>query len=195
LIKELNIPSLYVQSLKHPHYTGNQMWQRVFQRARDLRPCVLVLEDLDSLIGDEDRSYFLNQLDGFERNHGMIVLATTNYPDRIDAAIIDRPSRFDRKYHFNLPRVQEQAKYLASWQQQLNTETGWKSDEVAAIAECTDEFSFAYLKELIISSLMAWMHASNKSFVTVMTEQSCELRRQMKTENVKEPKPQQGKGS
>ena len=72
------------------------MWQVVFERARGLRPCVLVLEDLDSLVNDENRSFFLNQIDGFEQNHGLMILATTNHPDRIDSAIIDRPSRFDR---------------------------------------------------------------------------------------------------
>ena len=47
LVKELSVSSLYVQSLSHPHYTGEQMWSQVFERARGLRPCVLVLEDLD----------------------------------------------------------------------------------------------------------------------------------------------------
>jgi len=54
-------------------------------------------------------------LDGFEQNHGMIVLTTTNHPDRIDPAIIDRPSRFDRKYHFHLPTRQERQEYLTVW--------------------------------------------------------------------------------
>lgn len=67
LVKELNIASLYVQSLSHPHYTGEQMWQRVFARARGLRPCVLVLEDLDSLVDDQNRSLFLNQLDALNK--------------------------------------------------------------------------------------------------------------------------------
>ena len=81
LVKELGIASLYVQSLSHQYYTPEQMWQQVFERARGLRPCVLVLEDLDSLVDESNRSFFLNQLDGFEQNHGMIILATTNHPD------------------------------------------------------------------------------------------------------------------
>ena len=94
LVKELGVPCLYVQSLSHSHYTMEQLWQVVFDRARGLTPCVLILEDLDSLVNDQNRSFFLNQLDGFEQNHGLMVLATTNHPDRIDDAIIDRPSRF-----------------------------------------------------------------------------------------------------
>ncbi|MCC6511893.1 MAG: ATP-binding protein, partial [Pirellulaceae bacterium] len=124
LVKELAVSSLYVQSLSHPYYTADEMWQQVFDRARGLRPCVLVLEDLDALVTEENRSFFLNQLDGFEQNHGLIVLATTNHPDRIDPAIIDRPSRFDRKYHFNLPSLDERIDYLATWQNRLSDESG-----------------------------------------------------------------------
>ncbi|MCG8653250.1 MAG: ATP-binding protein [Pirellulales bacterium] len=189
LVKELGVSSLYVQSLSHRYYTAEQLWQHVFDRARGLTPCVLVLEDLDSLVNDENRSFFLNQLDGFEQNHGMIVLATTNYPDRIDAAIIDRPSRFDRKYHFNLPTLDERGEYLTSWQQQLADETGWRPDEVQTIALGTDGFSFAYLKELVISAVMKWMQDDCSNFETVTMDQVSVLQRQMRTEMSRPPKP------
>ena len=188
LVRELGISSLYVQSLSHPYYTAEQMWSQVFDRARGLRPCVLVLEDLDSLVDDDNRSFFLNQLDGFEQNHGMIVLATTNHPERIDPAIIDRPSRFDRKYHFALPAMDERREYLATWQRRLALESGWGSDEIDAIASETGDFSFAYLKELVISSVMKWMHESSSSFVDAMIEQAEVLRKQMKTESPPPPK-------
>lgn len=183
LVKELSVASLYVQSLSHHYYTAEQMWQQVFERARGLRPCVLVLEDLDSLVDNENRSFFLNQLDGFEQNHGLIVLATTNHPDRIDPAIVDRPSRFDRKYHFGLPSLDERRNYLVTWQKRLADETGWRSDQVLEIAEATEGFSFAYLKELVISTVMNWMQNSDAKFATVMLEQSKVLQGQMKTEN------------
>lgn len=71
--------------------------QMVFGKAREMAPCVLILEDLDALINDRNRSYFLNQLDGFEANDGIIVIGTTNHFERLDPAISTRPSRFDRK--------------------------------------------------------------------------------------------------
>ncbi|MCA9055682.1 MAG: ATP-binding protein [Planctomycetaceae bacterium] len=181
LVKELNIASLYVQSLKHPYMTTDQTWRAVFERARGLSPCVLVLEDLDALINDENRSFFLNQLDGFERNHGLIVLATTNHPDRIDPAIIDRPSRFDRKYHFNLPSLSEREVYLADWQQRLAGETNWAAESLPIVAAETDGFSFAYLKELVISAVMKWMHSPATEFTDVLSDQCDLLRRQMTT--------------
>ncbi len=69
----------------------------VFNKARQLSPCVLVLEDLDSLVDDVNRSFFLNQLDGLEKNDGLLVIGTTNHFDRLDPGISTRPSRFDRK--------------------------------------------------------------------------------------------------
>ena len=187
LVNELDIASLYVQSLSHQYYTPEQMWKQVFDRARGLRPSVLVLEDLDSLVNDENRSFFLNQLDGFQQNHGMIVLATTNHPERIDSAIIDRPSRFDRKYHFNLPTLDQRTRYLANWQQRLAQECKWQKNQVEAIATGTNEFSFAYLKELVISSLMKWMHDSSVEFANVMAEQVTSLHQQMKTDQPSRP--------
>ncbi len=41
-------------------------------------------------------------VDGFDTNTGVVVLATTNHPDRLDPAIVDRPCRFDRKWYFDL---------------------------------------------------------------------------------------------
>lgn len=117
----------------------------------------------------------------------MIVLATTNHPDRIDSAIIDRPSRFDRKYHFNLPTLDERQRYLKSWQRRLVDETGWKTEEIEAVASCTDSFSFAYLKELVISAVMKWMHDSSLRFAIVATEQAAILQRQMRTEPANPP--------
>ena len=180
LVKELGVSVLYVQSLSHHNYTSEQLWQIVFDRARRLRPCVLVLEDLDSMVKDENRSFFLNQLDGFEENHGLIVLATTNHPERIDVAIVDRPSRFDRKYHFGLPSKMERQTFLESWQQRLSQETLWQADEVAAVVSVTEGFSFAYLKELVVSAVMEWLQADEKSFAKILKTQAELLGKQVK---------------
>lgn len=69
----------------------------VFDKARECSPCVMVLEDLDALINDRNRSFFLNQLDGMDSNYGLLVVTTTNHFDKLDAGLSNRPSRFDRK--------------------------------------------------------------------------------------------------
>jgi transitional endoplasmic reticulum ATPase len=68
-----------------------------FRKARELAPCCLILEDLDSLINNDNRSFFLNQIDGLEGNDGLLVVGTTNHLDQLDPALTTRPSRFDRK--------------------------------------------------------------------------------------------------
>ena len=69
----------------------------VFGKARILAPCVLILEDLDSLINDRNRSFFLNQLDGIQSNDGLLLIGTTNHFERLDPGLSERPSRFDMK--------------------------------------------------------------------------------------------------
>lgn len=179
LVRELSIPSLYVQSLSHQHYTSEQLLHMVFERARQLRPCILIFEDLDALVNESNRSFFLNQLDGFEKNVGMVVLATTNHPERIDPAILDRPSRFDRKYHFGLPAESERRAYLTMWKDRLERETRWDAESISGLVARTTGFSFAYLKELIVSSLLRWMHHPETDFAKVLEVQCAELRQQM----------------
>ena len=87
---------LYVKSFKS--WSGEEAsMQQVFDKARQMSPCVLILEDLDSLINDQNRSFFLNQIDGLQSNDGLLIIGTTNHFDRLDPASNDRPSRFDRK--------------------------------------------------------------------------------------------------
>jgi ATP-dependent 26S proteasome regulatory subunit len=108
-------------------------------------------------------------------------LATTNHPDRIDSAIIDRPSRFDRKYHFRLPSTAERHDFLAAWQQKLTSETGWQAAEVEPIADQTVGFSFAYLKEMVVSTVMKWLQSTEEPFANAVKSQAELLRKQMKT--------------
>src|SRR5688572_10103917 len=91
----------------------------VFKRARMTTPSIVVLEDLDSMSDNKNRSFFLNELDVFQANTGVVVLATTNHPQKLDTSIIDRPSRFDRKYYFQLPAESERLAYIAKWIEEL----------------------------------------------------------------------------
>lgn len=156
LINASGKPCLYVKSFACSYRTEQEMIRLVFDRARRSAPCLLVFEDLDSLINDGNRAFFLNELDGFADNAGIVTLATTNHPDRLDPAILDRPSRFDRKFHFNLPGTDERRAYLERWDASLESSLRLDPAEVAAVVEATDGFSFAYLKELFVSSMVAW---------------------------------------
>lgn len=158
LIRELEIPCLYVKTFVSRFANPQMAIHQVFQLARDRSPCVLVLEDLDSLLAEETRAFFLNELDGFHDNEGLITIASTNHPERLDAAILERPSRFDRKYNFRLPRAPERTRYVQSWNTKLESELRLDDAQRAKVVEQTEGFSFAYLKELYASALMAWIH-------------------------------------
>ena len=87
---------LYVRSFRS--WKGDEgAMVDVFSHARLNSPCVMVLEDLDSLINPNNRSFFLNQLDGLDSNDGLLIIGTTNHLGNIDPALRSRPSRFDRK--------------------------------------------------------------------------------------------------
>jgi ATPase family associated with various cellular activities (AAA) len=185
LVNALGKPCLYVKSIAGDKPSASQAnIRRIFERARSTAPCILVLEDLDSLVTDENRSVFLNELDGFVHNGGIVTLATTNHPEKLDPAIIDRPSRFDRKYHFGLPSHSERTAYLALWNSSLQPELKMTAAGIEHAAQITDSFSFAYLKELVMSSITAWMSVAPVGGIdSVITDHAALLRAQMTTES------------
>lgn len=181
LARELDLPTLYVQSLKAEYEREDAMIARVFNRARQLQPCLLIFEDIDALITSKNRSVFLNQMDGFERNVGLIVVGTTNHPDRLDASMLDRPSRFDRKYHFPLPSAALRARYIEIWRQKLDGRIVISAAMVQTIVEGTDGFSFAYLQELFVSALLRIAERGDRNLDQSLVECLDTLREQMKT--------------
>ncbi|KAH7394500.1 proteasome-activating nucleotidase [Pyrenochaeta sp. MPI-SDFR-AT-0127] len=152
-----SIPSLYVKSFETSCNTEQYAIRKIFQHARNQAPCLLIFEDLDSLVNDDIRSYFLNEVDGLESNDGILMIGSTNHLDKLDPAISKRPSRFDRKYHFKIPGEEERRLYAEYWRGKLvKNETVEFPEEVSGIvAKLTEGFSFAYLKELFVMSLLS----------------------------------------
>jgi hypothetical protein len=163
LINALPQPCLYIKSFKSGRSTDESNIRGVFERAREYAPCVVVLEDLDAQITPQNRSFFLNELDGFATNSGILTLATTNYPEKLDPAIINRPSRFDRKYHFNLPGEEERLAYILRWNRDLLPELHLTEQGAAEVARLSDGFSFAYLKELFLTAMMEWINQDEEA--------------------------------
>lgn len=155
--REDEIPSLYVKSLENKCQTELYSIRQIFLQARNSSPCLLIFEDLDSLVTDEIRSYFLNEVDGLESNDGILMIGSTNHLDKLDPAIAKRPSRFDRKYHFKLPGEQERRMYAEYWRTKLlaNETVEFPLELCSYIAKLTEGFSFAYLKELFVMALLS----------------------------------------
>lgn len=150
-----NVASLYVKSFdacQGMQYSINA----IFAKARVMAPCLLIFEDLDSLVKDEVRSYFLNEVDGLEDNNGLLLIGSTNHLERLDPGTSKRPSRFDRKYHYKLPGEQERKLYCQYWQRKLhgNSKIELNDDINEIVAKLTEGFSFAYMKELFVQALL-----------------------------------------
>ena len=191
LINQLDKPCLYVRSFKSDGETEQENISEVFNRARMTTPSVVVLEDLDSMIDNKNRSFFLNELDGFQSNTGVIVLATTNHPQKLDTSILDRPSRFDRKYYFQLPAEAERLAYIAKWNEDLQQELRVSEAVAQKVVTETEGFSFAYLKELFVAAMVQWMSSGgNGSMDEVIIAQTALLREQMNTKKKKKKKDQ-----
>jgi len=152
----MSVPTLYVRTLSSymgPEYSLGQ----IFGKAREEAPCYLVFEDLDSIVSDNVRSYFLNEVDGLKANDGILMVGSTNHLDRLDPGISKRPSRFDRKYYFPNPDYAQRVQYCQFWQGKLsdNKDIDFPDKLCDSIAEITDKFSFAYMQEAFIASLLA----------------------------------------
>jgi ATPase family protein associated with various cellular activities (AAA) len=189
MVNRLNVACLYVKSLEACD-GENACIRKVFSRARHNQPCLVVLEDIDSLITNKNRSFFLNELDGFASNTGVVVIATTNHPERLDPSILDRPSRFDRKFYFELPATDERLRYARRWNDALQLEMCIDVQVMAEVVKLTDGFSFAYLKELFVSAMMEWINSPGpKEMGAVLLKRVARLREQMsRAKDVKKKK-------
>ena len=153
-----NVPSLYVKSAPATYHIRN-----IFVQARSMAPCLLVFEDIDTIVTPSTRSYFFNEVDGLENNDGLFMVASTNHLDQLDPGLSSRPSRFDRKYYFPFPSEQERVLYCEYWREKLKSKPGIKYPKKLspAIAGITQDFSFAYLKEAFVATLL--VIAGNRS--------------------------------
>ena len=153
-LRDSPIPTLYVKSAPGTYYI-----RAVFEFARYMSPCLLVLEDVETIVTPATRSYFFNEIDGLENNNGILTVASTNFLEQLDPGLSKRPSRFDRKYLFPLPNLHERELYAEYWREKLKK----RKDKVKviflkklcpAMAQITDKFSFAYMQEAYVSSLL-----------------------------------------
>jgi Hom_end-associated Hint/ATPase family associated with various cellular activities (AAA)/LAGLIDADG-like domain len=122
-----------------------------FRAIESERPLAVILEDIDTIIANYGESGVLSILDGEAQVENVVFLATTNYPERLDGRVINRPSRFDRVVKIGMPNDQAREMFLLS---KLGTTTAKdsKTGETIDLIKVTDGFSIAHIKEMIISA-------------------------------------------
>ncbi|HCG79568.1 MAG TPA: ATP-dependent metalloprotease [Oceanospirillales bacterium] len=147
----------------------------MFEQAKKQAPCIIFIDEIDAVGrsrgvgiggGNDEREQTLNQLlvemDGFEVNDGIIVIAATNRPDVLDPALL-RPGRFDRQVVVGLPDIRGREQIL-----QVHMKKAPVSDDVNAslIARGTPGFSGADLANLVNEAALFAARA-NRSEVTM----------------------------
>ena len=150
----------------------------LYEVARKVSPTIMVVEDIDTL-GGIDRTKggdhpilgeFLNCLAGVENNGGVITVATTNYPEYLDKALVDRPGRFDLRIDFGLPdeklRKYILQKYLSSFNHQ--------NIDLAPLVKDTEGMTGAHLKEMVMMAYMDCLEASNYKKNTKIKQKNLE---------------------
>jgi len=113
------------------------------------RPLIVILEDIDGIAGEGvwTTSMLLNLLDGVKQIENVVYIATTNYPEKLEERITNRPSRFDRRYEVEMPNAEVRRSYLLH---KLKKED-LKGIDVDEWVRKTDKMSLAHLRELVIS--------------------------------------------
>ncbi len=118
----------------------------LFKDAKEKAPCIVFIDEIDAIGGkrnagnfggNDEREQTLNQLltemDGFEGNNGIVVLAATNRPENLDPALL-RPGRFDRRVPVELPDLQGREDILKVHAKKVKTEPGIDYNVVARMA-------------------------------------------------------------
>ena len=130
----------------------------MFEQAKKNSPCIIFIDEIDAVGrhrgagtggGNDEREQTLNQLlvelDGFEANSGVIVIAATNRADVLDKALL-RPGRFDRQVSVSLPDIKGREEILTVHMRKIPMDVDVKAD---IIARGTPGFSGADLANLV----------------------------------------------
>ena len=116
----------------------------LFSQAKEKAPCIIFIDEIDAIGGKRDginrndeREQTLNQLltemDGFERNTGVVILAATNRPETLDPALT-RPGRFDRRVPVELPDLKGREEILKVHAKKIKTEPDVDFSHIARMA-------------------------------------------------------------
>ena len=115
-----------------------------FELARDLSPTILFIEDIDSSMRDGIGVDLLKtEMDGVRENKGLVTILTSNNPEKLPDALLDRPGRFHEIINFVLPTKEIRENMLNEWVDGIGNEL------MEEIIEKTEGFSGAHMKELV----------------------------------------------
>ncbi len=124
----------------------------VIRKIEKSTPIIVILEDVDNILeySNSTLTKLLNMLDGLKQIDKVVYIATTNYIEKLQDRIANRPSRFDRKYHIGLPTAEVRRAYIEN---KLKPEDLKKIDIKDWVSK-TKGLSIAHIKELVVSTII-----------------------------------------
>jgi len=131
----------------HPH--TDAIGLDLLRNIEPKRPLIVILEDIDAIVEQHGEPELLALLDGELQIDNVAFVATTNYPERLDKRIVNRPSRFDELIKIGMPADSARETYLKAKNPRLNKPEA--HDELMRWVQESKNFSIAHLKEFIIS--------------------------------------------
>ena len=155
----------------------------LFKQAKEKAPCIVFIDEIDAIgkkrdghiSGNDEREQTLNQLltemDGFEENTGVIILAATNRPETLDPALT-RPGRFDRRVPVELPDLKGREAILKVHCQKIKTFSGIDYTQVARMASGA---SGAELANIVNEAALRAVRAGRKAVTQSDLEESIEV--------------------
>ena len=156
----------------------------LFKQAKEKAPCIVFIDEIDAIGqkrnsgqfgGNDEREQTLNQLltemDGFEGNTGVIILAATNRPDSLDPALT-RPGRFDRRVPVELPDLKGREEILKVHAKKVKIAPGVDFNTVARMASGA---SGAELANIVNEAALRAVRAGRKSVTQSDLEESIEV--------------------
>ncbi len=148
-----------------------------FRNAEEAAPSILILEDLEKIVRSADisLSYLLNLLDGIECPKGILVLATSNESGKLDPALLQRPSRFDRVWHFGLPGLEERRRLI-----EARSRGAFSAMAAGVAARSSEGFSMAYVQEIVVGAFLGAISENRKPEDGDLLEYVQKLRKQAK---------------
>lgn len=162
----------------------------IYRFARMLSPVIVFFEDLDLLGGVDRWSPFyketlgelLNQLDGFESNNGVVTIATTNKPEALDEAMVNRPGRFDLRIEFTYPDFSLRLALLKKLALDSKLKLNGNLEEIAGMSE---GFSYAQVQEILTRSQILSLEENCLDFddICVTTKHLKEVVKQIGAQN------------
>lgn len=115
-------------------------------------PIIVILEDVDNILeySNSTLTKLLNMLDGLKQINRVVYIATTNYPEKLQERVSNRPSRFDVRYKISKPNAKVREFYIKN---KLKPED-LKTINVKEWVKRTKGFSVAHLRELVIACIL-----------------------------------------